>query len=275
MDRQIAFNQDKNQDSQGGLKQSQTDKFVSSRPIIAELDIQEIQPFQYIPDYTAPTISPLPIVVISPKLCSCIDGWDLIQNSKSADNSKIACYAFYIPEHCETEIAIQKVAIRTMPQGGICSYAERVRNARILFYMLMASTDNPIVFSHGGARRGVNYTENKENNVGTLLANRLGKSVTTINKYLNHSEFLNAEVIEALINAGAGKKIFEAAQPYKRKVLSNLKSAQKSEAEISAAVSETMLSLWREYQANKKAGLTYNQTDQNESLSSERQDHPI
>ena len=35
-----------------------------------------------------------------------------------------------------------------------------------------------------------------------------------------------------------------------------------------------MLSLLREYQANKKAGLTYNQTDQNESLSSEIQDHP-
>jgi hypothetical protein len=161
-----------------------------------------------------------------------------------------------------------------MPQGGTCSYAELVRNARILFYMLMASAENPIVFSHGGARRGAGYTENKENNVGTLLANRLGKSVTTINKYLNHSEFLNAEVIEALINAGADKEFFEAAQPYKRKVISNLKSAQKSEAEISAAVSETMLSLLREYQANKKAGLTYNQTDQNESLSSEIQNQP-
>ncbi len=190
------------------------------------------------------------------------------------NQSTLTATRFTSLEFCETEIAIRKVAIRTMPQGGTCSYAELVRNARILFNMLLASAENPIVFSHGGARRGAGYKENKENNVGTLLANRLGKSVTTINKYLNHSEFLNAEVIEALINAGADKEFFEAAQPYKRKVISNLKSAQKSEAEISAAVSETMLSLLREYQANKKAGLTYNQTDQNESLSSEIQDHP-
>jgi hypothetical protein len=274
MDRPNAFNPEKNQDSQGDLKDSQSIQTVSSKPVIAELDVEKIQPFQPIPDYTSPTISPVPIVVISPTACSCIDGWDLIQSAKSTGCSTIACYAFYIPEYCETEIAIRKVAVRTMPQGGTCSYAELVRNAGILFKMLLASTENPIVFSHGGLRRGAGYTESKENNIRMLLANRLDKSVTTISKYLNHAEFLNAEALETLIIAGAEKEFFEAAQPYKRKIITDLKSTQKADAEISEAVSEAMLFLLHEYQATKKAALTYNQTNQNENLSSEIQNQP-
>jgi hypothetical protein len=269
-----AFNPEKNQDSRGDLKDSQKIQTTSSQPVIAELEIKNIQPFTQIPDYTCPTISPVPIVVISPASCTCIDGWDLIQGAKSAGCSTIACYAFYIPKHCEIEIAIFKVSARTMPQGGTCSYAELVRNAGILFKMLIESTENPVVFSHGGQRRGPSYTENGENEVRKLMANRLGKSVTTISKYLNHGEFLNSEAIDALVKAGAEKEFFEAAQPYKRKVIKELKSAQKSDSETSAAVSEAILSLSHEYLATKKAALTYHQTDQKESLSSEIQNQP-
>ena len=218
MDRRNAFNPDVLQDSQGDLKHSQNSSSASGQPVIAELDVEKIHPFQQIPDYTSPTISPVPIVVISPASCTCIDGWNLIQMTKSSGSSTIACYAFYIPDHCETEIAIRKVAIRTMPQGGACSYAERVRNAGILFKMLMTSADHPVVFSHGGSRRGPSYKENGENDVRKLLANRLGKSVTTISKYLNHGEYLNNETIEALITAGIDKGFFETFQPFKRKI---------------------------------------------------------
>jgi hypothetical protein len=272
MDRQIAFNPDKNQNSQGGLKQSQTDKFVSSRPIIIELDIQEIQSFQHIPDYTAPTISALPIVVISPKLCSCIDGWELIQKAKSTSNSKIACYAIYIPEHCETEIAIQKVAVRTMPQGGTCSYAELVRNARILFYMLMAAAENPVVFSHGGARRGVNYTDNREENIRELLAERLGKSKTTINKYLGHGEYLIDYSLNTLIESNEGKAFFEEAQKNKRILIKDLISEGKSEEIIAETVSQNMLPWLEEFHETGKIGteLTPTADDQdNENQNSE------
>ena len=277
MDRQIAFNPDKNQSSQGGLKQSQTKKFVSSRPIIIELDIQEIQSFQHIPDYTAPTISPLPIVVISPKLCSCIDGWDLIQKVKSAGHSKIDCYAFYIPEHFETEIAIRKVAIRTMPQGGTCSYSELVRNARILFYMLMASAENPVVFSHGGARRGVNYTDNREENIRELLAERLGKSKTTINKYLSHGEYLIDYSLNTLIESNEGKAFFEEAQKNKRILIKDILSEGKSEEIIAETVSQNMLSWLEEFHETGKIGTiltptTDDQDDENQNPEFENKD---
>jgi len=261
MDRPNAFNPEKNQDSQGGLKDSQNVQTASSQSVIAELDVDKIDSFQQIPDYTSQTIAPVPIVVISPTSCSCIDGWDLIRGAKSAGCSTIACYAFYIPKHCEIEIAIRKVAIRTMPQAGTCSYAELVRNAGILFKMLIASAENPILFSHGGSRRGVDYTENQENNIRKLLANRLGKSVTTISKYLNHGEFLNAEAIDALVNVGIDKGFFEEAQPYKRKIIDDLKSTKKTEIEITTSVSEAMLVLLKAYLGNKSQSISVNYDD--------------
>jgi O6-methylguanine-DNA--protein-cysteine methyltransferase len=268
MDRQIALTPDKNQDpqgvlitldsqnkeqdSRGDLKYSQINQSISSQPVIAELDIPEIQPFQYIPDYTCPTISPHPIVVISPTSCHCIDGWDLIQKAKSTDKSKIACHIFYIPEYSETEVAIQKVAIRTMPIGGTCSYAELVRNANILFNMLLASSENPVVFSHGGARRGSAYAGNREDNIRVLLAERLGKSITTINKYLNHHEYLSEETMCEILASDEGKKFFEEAQRNKRILIKNMKSDEKSEEEITAQISKQMISWLKEYQSTEE-----------------------
>jgi len=254
MDRQNAFNPDKNQSSQGGLKDSQTIKSISSQAVIAELDIQNIQPFQRIPDYACPTISPFPIVVISPGSCTCIDGWDLIQNSKSTGNTKITCYAFHITEHCETEIAIRKVAIRTMPQGGTCSYAELVRNAGILFKMLMASVENPIVFSHGGARRDIHYADNREENIRELLAERLGKSKTTINKYLSHGEYLINYSLNTLIESNEGKAFFEEVQKNKRILIKNLLSEGEPEEIIAETVSKDMLSWLEEFHETGKIG---------------------
>ena len=156
-------------------------------------------------------------------------------------------------------------------RGALAHIQSWSRNAGIIFKMMMASTDNPIVFSHGGSRRGPSYTLNKENNIRILLAKRLGKSVSTINKYLNHSEFLKSEAMQALVSAEIGKEFFEAIQPYKRKVIASLKSAQKSENEKFAAVSETIVSLLPEYQANRKTAITYDRTGQNESSSTEKQ----
>jgi hypothetical protein len=241
MDRPNAFNPERNQDSQGGLKHSQTIQSISSQPVIAELDIQNIHPFRQIPDYNCPTISPHPIVVISPTSYSCIDGWNLIQDAVSTGNSKITCHAFYISEHFETEIAIRKVAIRTMPQGGTCSYAELVRNAGIVFKMLMETTENPVLFSHGGSRKGVSYTDSKEKNIRSTMIDRLGKSQITINKYLQHGEYLNDDALQALVDADAPKGFFEAIQKSKQSVASELESGKTSPEEIIRQVSEKVL----------------------------------
>jgi hypothetical protein len=77
--------------------------------------------------------------------------------------------------------------------------------------------------------------------------------------------------MKALVSAEIGKEFFEAVQPYKRKVIASLKSAQQSENEISAAISATIVSLLPEYQANRKTAITYDRTGQNESPTAEKQ----
>ena len=66
----------------------------------------------------------------------CIDGWNFIEQAKAAGRSTIRCHIFHIAQHSDTELAIRKVAIRVMPQGGKCSYAELVRNTHHLYQAL-------------------------------------------------------------------------------------------------------------------------------------------
>lgn len=287
MDRQIAFipnkkqnsqgglitlnSEKKEQDSRGGLKNDQDARFVSNRPIFAELNKQEIQAFQIIPDYDSSTVSPYPVIVKSPTSCHCIDGWDKVESSIAQNQSTLTCHVFYIPEFSETEIAIRKVAIRTMPLGGICSYTELVRNVSILFNMFLASAENPVVFSHGGARRGVNYTENKKNNVRILLANRLGKSVTTMSKYLQHGKNLSEEALQTLIRADVQKGFFEAIQRDKQGLIDELKAEQKSHDEIVNAVSARVLSLLEDFQASDSPEIVSGESNPNEPPVSEIQ----
>ncbi|MEJ2285941.1 MAG: hypothetical protein P8X85_20390, partial [Desulfobacterales bacterium] len=201
----------------------------------------------------------------------CIDGWDKVESALIQNQPTLTCHVFYLPEYCETEIAIRKVAIRTMPQGGTCSYAELVRNAGILFKMLMASIENPVVFSHGGSRRGASYADNKENNIRTLLASRLGKSPITINKYLNHGEFINDETMQELINADAEKGFFEANQFHKRSLIDRLKTDQIPDDDITDTVSQLVLSLLNDYRQADPVEIGGDQSDQREASAVENQ----
>ena len=216
---------------------------------IVDLPIKSIQNYQIIPDYRDQTNSKFPIVAQSASSCHCIDGWNLIEGAKSARQSVICCHVFHIENDSETEIAIRKAAIRTMPLGGTCSYAERVRNAGILFNMLWASSENPVVFSHGGARRGDNYTNCRGNNIHLVLAERLGKSVTTINKYLNHGEFLSEQALKTLVSADVSKGFFEAIQESKQSYVAELRLAQTPPDEIARSVSAKVLDWLEKSQA--------------------------
>jgi len=271
------------QESSGGLNESQnqtTGQILSvafnptHRVTIEEIDISVIQPFRLIPDYTRNTESLLPIVAASAASVHCLDGWELIEKEVSEGNDKIRCLVHHMRHYSDLEIAIQKVAIRTMPQGGTCSYAELVRNAGILFKMLLALTENPIVFSHGGSRRGVTYIQNTENNIRTLLATRLGKSPVTINKYLNHSEFINDETMQELINEDVEKGFFEANQFHKRSLIAALKKDEKSDDDITEAVSQLVLSLLEEYRQAEPVEISGDEIGQDEASPVETQAQP-
>ncbi|MBL6996755.1 hypothetical protein [Desulfobacula sp.] len=251
-DLKVSIQDETDQNSQGELIKETNPNFTTVRETIEELEIAEIEHFTGIPDFAETTRSLNPIIVKSPTSCHCIDGWEIIENAHSQGKSKIACFIIHIPNYSETEIALRKVAIRTMPQGGRCTYTELIRNARRLFEMLTASSENPVVFGHGGARKGSNYTDNKDDNIRRVLADRLGKSVTTINKYLSFDKYIDDETKGILVESKAEKSFFESAQVNKRILTKNLRDDGESDDAITSKVSEKMLSWLQEFNENKE-----------------------
>ena len=107
----------------------------------------------------------------------------------AAGQPAIRCYVSHILAHSETELTLRKVAIRTKLQGGIRYCAELARNTKVVEKCLMDEMENPVVYSHGGLRRGANFTNNKEDDLRDVLSERLGKNRSTIKDYLNFGRY--------------------------------------------------------------------------------------
>lgn len=235
------------QPSPGDSKEVTTERYATCWEEISEIELASIQPCPIIPDYKKPTSSTLPIIVQTPAASFCIDGWNFIEQAKAADRSSIRCHISHIKQHSDTELAIRKAAVRVMPQGGKCLYAELVCNTYRLYRALKDSLDDLVLFSHGGDRRGDDFTSSQENNIRLVLASRLGKSPTTINKYLQHGDSLNDAALGALIDAGAPKVFFEAFQTQKQIEVTALNVEQKDDTAIVEAISKQMLEWLSEF----------------------------
>jgi hypothetical protein len=251
-----------NQDPQGVLKDVQTGRFNTTREDIAEIPAMSIQPCHLIPDYRDPTESILPIVVHTPKAIYCLDGWNLIEQARTASLSNVRCHVYQIQENSDIEIALRKVAIRTKPVGGTCCYAELVRNASLVANILMNEMENPVVFSHGGSRRGACFTDNREDDLREVLSERLGKDRSTINSYLNYGRFLTHETMEMLVAQDTGRAFFEKAQVNKRRWIGYLESDGLDEESITNQISLKMPEWHREYQETGKIKPDFRGIDQ-------------
>ena len=234
----------KNQDSPGILK-NQT-PFITTRETFESLSVNEINLYTDIPYYMEQTTSIYPTIVKTPLQNHCIDGDNLIKEAIKGKLESIMCHIFHIAEESEIELAIRKTAIRMTPEKGKPYYAEFVRNCKKLENFLIETTENPVMHSHGGKRKGVDYTlDNRENNIRSLMVERLGKSVSTTNKYINYGGSLNDDILDTLVQSKEGKKFFEAAASNKRRLIKNLKCDNKDEVVITEKVS-IMMALWLE-----------------------------
>jgi hypothetical protein len=243
-----------NQPSPGVSKETTTDKYCTCREDIAEVSITDIQPCPIIPDFKEPTTATLPIIARTPDASICIDGGCLIEQAKAAGRTTVRCHIYHIAEHSDIELAIRKTAIRVMPQGGKCSYAELVSNAHRLRQVLESTSDDLTLFAHGGDRRSVAFADSKEKSIVAVLASRLDKSPTTISKYLQHGKGLNDAAMEELVNTGAPKLFFEAFQVQKRLQTATLQSEQKDEKVIEATISNQIPAWLNEFQRASISG---------------------
>lgn len=212
---------DNHQASQGGLINHQPSFLLETlEEKIEEVSVCDIQHFEIVPDYVTPTDSIYPFVVKTPSSTYCIDGWNLVEMATAEGKSSVTCKTEYISEHSDEELAIRKVALRIKPRGGTGSYAETVRNTHFLEKILLASDKDLRVFHWGGDRKGEGFINNRHDSVREVLLSRLGKSVSTINQFLNHADYLDDETLNFLASQIASQRVkkgfFEEAQKNKR-----------------------------------------------------------
>jgi hypothetical protein len=127
--------------------------------------------------------------------------------------------------------------------------------------MIMDEKDDLVIFSHGGARKGGCFTNNREDDLREILVERLGKSRTTINTYLNQSRYLNNDAFNALIAADIGRQFFESCRVNKRLLIKNMESDGADEGQITAAVSTKMLDWLDEFSRTGKIVTDYGEDD--------------
>lgn len=242
------------QNPQGISTDKQNNSYVTLREAFEDLDIDDIIPFTDIPDYQERTTSPHPIVVRSPNTCHAIDGFDLVAEAKARNETTVTCHVYYIPQFSAIEVAIRKAGIREVSTNGPASYAELARNARHVYSMIHESTENLVVYSHGGTRRGVTFVNNREDNIRILLAERLGKSPSTVSKYVTYTEYLSDEAMETLAQSRTSKSFFQTAASNKNITVKLLRGDNKSDEEVTQIVSEKVLAWLQEYKETEKEG---------------------
>jgi len=258
----ISLLSDENKDSSGDLIRTFNSTNRNYEQSAEPLEIAKITHFSGIPDFIDPTRSPYPIIVQSASSLQCIDGWELIEQAIHRGETTIKCDIIHIQQDSEIDVAIWKASIRIIPKGGRCIYPEEVRNTCRLFMMLYELIESAVVFSHGGDRRGDGYTNGRRNNIRHVLEDCLEKKPQTINKYLNHGEFISDEAMQGLINARVKKGFFEAIQKDKQRLIDDLKAEKKSKVEIFNAVSDRVISWFEETQTSDPTEIIIPQTNQ-------------
>jgi hypothetical protein len=238
-----------NQDSQGGLiRHDQLFLFETIEEKIEEVNISDIQHFTIVPDYVTPADSKYPFVVKTPSSTNCIDGSHLVEEAVAQGKSTVTCKVEFISEHSDEELAIRKVALRIKPKGGTGSYAEIIRNTQCLEKILLASDKDLRVFHHGGDRKGEGFINNRQENVRKILSFRLGRSVSTINQFLNHARFLDDETLNFFASQKVGKDFFEMVQKInKRGEITRMTSEGKSHEEMTTKISDDTRKSYEEY----------------------------
>jgi|PlaIllAssembly_1097288.scaffolds.fasta_scaffold20650_2 hypothetical protein len=214
---------------------------------IEPVSVQEIIPYDGIPDYREPTTAEHPIIVVTPRGKFCIEGLNLVRDALSDEMKEILCEIEVMEEHSDVELSLRKAASRIATRGGLASYSEIVRNVNAAKKQLESSGSDLRVFGHGGRRFGQGFMNDSHENVKHVLALRFTRSPKTITNYLCHGEDLSDEVFDRCVELDVPKKYYEKYRTQKQGFIKELKKKGLSNSERQEQVSARMLEYLAEY----------------------------
>jgi len=140
-----------------------------------------------------------------------------------------------------------------LPPGGLSRYPEIIRNISICKKLMLESGENFYQFSYGGARRGIVFTQNKQEDIALIIANQTGRDRDQVVRYLTDAEYISPSSFDALVkDTSAGKGFFDVIRKYKKDYLDELIGGKKTEAEIEQLYSEKILFALTEFKVDKQ-----------------------
>jgi hypothetical protein len=216
-----------------------------------EVEIGKLEHFESIPDYIMPTSAENPIVVKTPKGFFCIDGWNLVKKARENGIDSIMADIDLMKGHSDDELCFRKLAARAKSRpstlGGKATYMELCRNTREMSERLLKSNEDLRVFSHGGNRRLMGFTDDPTRDVKYILSLRQGKDRNTINDHLRHSLYLSPEMIQFFNEKRVKEDFFNKVQDRKDEAIVRMKEDGRSSKEITGQVSEMMRAEYESY----------------------------
>jgi len=240
----------KGQLPQGDLIADLSQKLSCKEEEFKDLPVKEIKHFNIVKDFTLPTRSSCPIVIIFKDSghCHCVDGWNLVQQAKEKPEDTIRCLISYMDSFDAAATGVFKTALRSMPPGGICTHAEMILNIRICIRLIKGCNEIPKASGHGGARKGSEFDNNFDQKIVGLLVEHLGKTKKKIQEYINHGADLPDDNLEFLVEKKASRRFFEEVQRNKAKVIADLKQKKVKPDAILTQISEQMKEWYEEYE---------------------------
>ncbi|MCK4377780.1 MAG: hypothetical protein KAW01_00465, partial [Deltaproteobacteria bacterium] len=189
--------------------------------------------------FTTPSTFKMPLLAKNKGKFFCLSGEEFIHDAISKNQKSLHCVVEDHENDSMIELAFRKVGFRMVPEGGRCSYGEKVRAIKWLRTLIENFSENIITNSHGGDRRSEN-SHNDGDNLADMIGSRLQLDRDTINSYLNYSWYLNNETLNFLAVEKATKRFFEKAHVLKRQLMVKLQAQSTSEEEMTSQISAKM-----------------------------------
>ena len=214
-----------------------------------DVDIASINYLRHIPNFTTPSTVNIPLLAKSNDKFFCLSGEELVHNAISKKQKTIHCLVEDHGNGSMLELSFRKVSFRMVPEGGRCSYGEKVRAIKSLEMLIRDSVENITANGHGGNRRSVQHN-NDGNDLATMIVKKLQLDRDTVNTYLHYAKYLDYETLNFFAVEKVKKSFFEKAQIPKRKLITELQEKSTSNEDITSQVSTKMMAWYRSFNEN-------------------------
>ncbi len=162
---------------------------------LLEVETDQINKFDLIPDYITKTSSKYPYVIKTPKGSNCLDGFNLVEEAIKQGQTKMTVYMESWTSHSDDDLSRRKIELRNTSDFGKVYYIETMRHIAFRKKLLMEKNPNLIEFRQGMSGKGIDNSSK----LHYWLAKERNIDDDTVSKYLTDIRYLSMDAMDILI----------------------------------------------------------------------------